>query len=128
MQREIITPPNVHKATGYSHAVRVGSTVYVAGQVALDIEGRLVGPGDFAAQAEQAYRNLQAVLAAAGSSLGHIVKLTTYLTRAQDIPRYREARARFLASDPPASTLVVIAALALPELLVEIEAIAIVAE
>ena len=127
MPRQIITPRGVHQPTGYSHAVRVGDTVYVAGQIALDPQGQLVGVGDFPAQAEQAFRNLQRVLEAAGSSLGHIVKLTTYLTRAEDVPRYREARARYLSVDPPASTLLVIAALARPEFLVEIEAIAVVA-
>ncbi len=127
MPREIITPPNVHQPTGYSHAVRVGDTVYVAGQIALDPQGQLVGVGDFAAQAEQAFHNLQRVLEAAGSSLGHIVKLTTYLTRSEDVPRYRDIRARYLSTSPPASTLLVISALARPEFLVEIEAIAVVA-
>jgi reactive intermediate/imine deaminase len=114
----------VHPARGYSHAVKVGNTVYVAGQIAFDKDGNVVGKGDIRAQAEQVFRNLQAVLAAAGASFKDVVKINTYLTRAQDIPAVREVRSKYLATEPPASTLVVISALALPDLLIEVEAVA----
>ena len=126
MPRQVIAPENVHQPRGYSHAVRVGDLVFVAGQVALDLEGNVVGPGDIVAQTEQAYRNLERVLEAAGSSLNDLVKLTVFLTREEDLQPYREMRGRLRPEPPPASTLVVITALARPEFLIEVEAVAVV--
>ena len=103
-------------------------TVYVAGQVSLDAEGKLVGAGDLAAQTTQVMRNIGAALAAAGATYADIVKITTYVVGYK--PEHRgvigKARAAFLSKDtPPASTLVGVAALAGPEWLIEIEAIAV---
>jgi enamine deaminase RidA (YjgF/YER057c/UK114 family) len=104
-------------------------TIYTAGQVSIDEHGALVGADDLAAQAAQAMRNVGLALAAAGASYADIVKITTYVVNYR--PEYRtiigKARAPFFAGGtPPASTLVGVAALALPEWLVEIEAIAVV--
>ena len=128
MAKQVIKPSGVHVPLGssYNHAWKAGDTVYTAGQIALDSDGNLVGKGDFAAQADQTFKNLQAVLAAAGASLGDIVKLNTYLTREEDLAQLREVRQRYMSGEPPASTLVFISALANPDLLVEVEAIAVV--
>lgn len=129
MPSQRINPPTVHAPVGrgYSHAVRVGNTVYIAGQVALDAQGNLVGKGDIRAQTEQVFRNMQAVLAACGGTLQDLVKINVYLVRAEDIPAFREVRSQYLAQEPPASTLAVITQLASPDFLVEVEGIAVVA-
>lgn len=104
-------------------------TVYTAGQVAIDEQGALVGAGDLAAQTTQVMHNVGLALAAAGATFADVVKITTYVVNYK--PEHRmivgEARAPFFANmTPPASTLVGVAALALPEWLVEIEAIAVI--
>lgn len=104
-------------------------TIYTAGQVSIDEEGALVGSGDLAKQTAQAMRNVGLALAAAGASYSDVVKITTYVVNYK--PEHRaiigKARAPFFASGtPPASTLVGVAALALSEWLIEIEAIAVV--
>ena len=104
-------------------------TIYTAGQVSIDERGALVGPGDLAAQTAQVMRNVGLALAAAGASYADVVKITTYVVNYEPEDRaiVGMARAPFFANGtPPASTLVGVAALALPEWLVEIEAIAIV--
>jgi enamine deaminase RidA (YjgF/YER057c/UK114 family) len=115
----------------YSHVVIASGTrtIYTAGQVPVDAHGALVGAGDLAAQTAQAMRNVGLALAAAGASYSDIVKITTYVVNYR--PEHRaviaDARAPFFANRAlPASTLVGVAALALPEWLVEIEAIAVV--
>lgn len=131
MPKQVIGPGDVHPPIGggYSHATRAGNTIYLAGQVALDRQGNLVGKGDIGAQAEQVYQNVVAVLKAAGVSFQDVVKVTTYLTRREDIPKVREVRARYFpASEPPASTLVVVSGLASPDFLIEVEAIAVAAQ
>ncbi len=104
-------------------------TIYTAGQVSIDERGALVGAGDLAAQTEQAMRNVGLALGAAGATYADVVKMTTYVVNYK--PEYRSvignARAPFFTSETrPASTLVGVAALALPEWLVEIEAVAVV--
>lgn len=115
----------------YSHVV-VGSgkrTIYTAGQVSVDERGALVGPGDLAAQTAQVMRNVGLALAAAGAGYSDIVKITTYVVnyKPEDRAVIGKVRATFFAGGtPPASTLVGVAALAMPEWLVEIEAVAVV--
>ncbi|MFN3974303.1 MAG: RidA family protein [Dehalococcoidia bacterium] len=130
MPKHIINPPTLHSpiGRGYSHAVKVGNTLYIAGQVALDTQGNLVGKGDIRAQTEQVFRNLQAVLEACGGSLRDLVKINIYLVRAEDIPAFREVRSKYLAHEPPASTLAVISRLASPDFLVEVEGVAVVGQ
>jgi reactive intermediate/imine deaminase len=109
----------------YANGVRAGDTIYVSGQVALDGQGRLVGPGDVVAQARQALENVKAVLAAGGATLDDVVKVTVYLADVDDRPRVNEVRKAYFGANRPASTLVEVSRLALPGLLVEIEAIAV---
>src|SRR6478735_1043453 len=107
-----------------SQGFRVGDLVIVSGQAALDEQGRIAGAGDFDAHAEQTFRNLARVLEAGGSSLERIVKVTIFLTHMANFPKIVELRRRWFSPPYPADTIVEVAALALPELEIEIEAIA----
>lgn len=123
-------PPALSTPTGYTHIVEVtgpSRTVYIAGQIALDKEGKVVGGNDMAAQAEQVFKNLQAALEAAGAKFSDVVKMNTYITDMSKAPAVREVRARYFGQSTPASTLVQVAALARPEFMLEIEVIAAVA-
>jgi 2-iminobutanoate/2-iminopropanoate deaminase len=123
-------PPTLSTPTGYTHVVEVtgpAKTVYIAGQIAFDKEGKVVGAGDMAAQAEQVFKNLQAALEAAGAKFSDVVKMNTYVTDMSKAPAVREVRARYFGQTAPASTLVQVPALARPELMLEIEVIAVVA-
>ena len=119
------------KPTGYSHVVAATGSkmVYVAGQIALDGEGKLVGAGDMAAQAKQVYENLGRALAAGGATFADVVKLNTYIV-GLDAERMASARAARGAHYPgpnyPASTLVGVTALAMDGLMIEVEVVAIV--
>ena len=122
-----INPSTIAPPRGYSHVVKDGSTVYVAGQVARDRDGKTVGVGDAKAQTEQVFKNLEAALVAAGGNLSHIVKTNTFMTHREDIPVYREIKAKYLLEDDsPVSTLVLCSGLADPNFRIEIEAIAII--
>jgi enamine deaminase RidA (YjgF/YER057c/UK114 family) len=128
--REYPRPDGLLPNPAYSHVVVASGRrmIYTAGQVPIDEHGNLVGAGDLAAQAAQAMRNVGLALAAAGASYADVVKITTYVVNYQ--PEHRgvigKVRASFFANGtPPASTLVGVAALALPEWLVEIEAVAV---
>jgi 2-iminobutanoate/2-iminopropanoate deaminase len=119
-------PPTVPPPLArYSHVARVGNTLFISGQLALDGDGKLVGIGDARAQARQIWVNLQGILRHYGVGPEAIAKLTTFVTH----PAYRgpisEARDEVYPGPPyPASTLVVVSALAEPNYLVEIEAVA----
>ena len=111
---------------GFSRAVRAGDTVYVSGTVAWGPDGALVGPGDVYAQAKQAIANIDAALREAGASLRDVVRTRIYLT---DISRWEEAaraHREAFAEVRPASSLLEVSRLAAPDMLVEIEAIAVV--
>lgn len=123
-----VNPPALVKPTGYTHVVIApdGRTVYIAGQVALDSTGAVVGEGDFSAQADQVYRNLERALQSVGGSMGDLVKTTTFITDIKNLPSLREVRSRRLSKmQAPANTLLAVSSLARPELLIEIEAVAI---
>lgn len=107
-----------------SQAYRVGDLVITSGQAAISEDGELVGVGDFSAQAEQTFRNLQAVLEAAGSSLAQVVKVTIYLTDMQYFEQIVALRGQWFSAPYPADTIVEVRSLALPELMIEIEAVA----
>jgi reactive intermediate/imine deaminase len=124
MRREDVAVRGMHKTTGYSHAAKAGGFVFVAGQIAQDVEGQLVGKGDIEAQAVQIFENLKAVLASAGATFDDVVKLTTYTTSLAFRPKIAEVRARYFKSYFPPNTFVVVASLAAPEYLLEIEAVA----
>jgi enamine deaminase RidA (YjgF/YER057c/UK114 family) len=121
-------PETMHTPTGYTHVVEVtaGRPLYISGQVALDRDGALVGPGDLAAQAGQVFDNLRAALAAAGASFDHVVKLNFYLVDIAQLAVVREVRDRYVnRARPPASTAVEISGLAREEFLIEVEAVAV---
>ena len=123
-----INPPSLTKPNGYTHVVVApdGHTVYIAGQVALDSTGQIVGGADFNAQADRVFANLRRALASVGGSLSDLVKTTTFVTDSKNIVPLREIRARLLdQAHPPANTLIVISSLARPELMIEIEGVAI---
>jgi len=124
MTVEFLNPTDVHAPGGYSHAVTVsGRLLIVAGQIGLDKDRNVVGGGDFEAQAAQAFDNLKAVLAAGGARMEDVVRLGVFLTDRKYLPQFREVRARYFPGALPTSTLV-IAGLIMPELFLEIEAIA----
>jgi reactive intermediate/imine deaminase len=122
-----INPPTLAATPGYTQVViaPAGRTVYVAGQVALDAAGAIVGQGDFRAQAQQVFENLRAALAAGGASFADVVKITIFVLDAANLPVLREVRDAYVNTErPPASTAVQVSRLARAEFLLEIEAIA----
>jgi len=127
---QYLNPPTLSVPTGYTHVVQAhsGRTIYVAGQVAFDKSGNLVGKNDFGAQATQVFENLKHALAAAGATFDNLVKVTTFVTDMSQITTLRAIRARYYGKNAPASTLVEIGKLAHEDLMIEIEAIAIVPE
>ncbi|MFF4391252.1 MULTISPECIES: RidA family protein [unclassified Streptomyces] len=125
----IAAPEGVAASPHYSHvAWGTGRFVAVSGQCALDERGEVVGEGDPAAQARQVFENLRRCLAAAGASFDDVVKLTYFVTDVAHLPAVREARDAVIRADRlPASSAVQVSALFRPELLVEIEAFAVIA-
>jgi len=128
--KKIVKPPegSIHPLPWpYSHGVLVGDTLYLAGQVALDEELRLIGPGDFREQARQTWRNIQTVVESAGGSLADVVRVTTYLVDLSHLETLHEVRREFLGEAGfPAATVVEAKALGLPGLLLEVEATAVI--
>ncbi|HKX75578.1 MAG TPA: RidA family protein [Acidimicrobiia bacterium] len=116
-----VAPPGGH----YTHGLvaRAARWLFVAGQVALDETGQLVGEGDAEAQADQVLANLDRVITAAGGTRQGVVKTTVYLVDLADRAAVGRARQRFFPSPPPTNTLLVVESLAQPQFLVEIEAI-----
>ena len=125
MAHEILKLKSVHPTMGYSHVAKAGNTLYIAGQVAQDVEGNLVGKGDFEAQARQAYTNLKNILEEAGGSLQCIVKMTTFLTHHNYVETYRSVRNEFFSEPFAPNTLLIIESLASPDYLIEVEAVAV---
>ena len=119
-----INPGTLAALDGFTHAVKVGLTIYVSGEVALDSTGQLVGPGDLRAQARQAFANLRGVLQAAGGDVANLMKITTYITKLEDFPAVAEARTATFKGELPASTLIVVKALFHPDFLIEVEGVA----
>src|SRR5437763_4112260 len=127
---EHLHPEGLRHNPAFSQVVAASGrrTIYTAGQISIDERGALVGAADLAAQTAQAMRNVGLALASAGASYADIVKITTFVVNYKSEHRViiGKARSPFFANGrPPASTLVAIAALALPEWLIEIEAIAV---
>lgn len=126
-----LNPAALPKSNGYSHVVEAtgGRTIYVSGQLPLDKDGRLVGSGDFAAQAEQVFANLKTALTAGGASFDDVVRLNMYVTDMTQLKALRAARDRHIdAQRQPASTLVEVKRFVLEGAMVEIDATAVVAD
>lgn len=131
MKIERINPKAISAPRGYSHIVMVtgGRTIYIAGQVSANADGDIVGKGDLKAQTHQVFENLKLALIAAGARPKDVVKKNIYVVglKPEDLPVIREIRNAFFAGfEPPASTLVGVTALAHPDYLIEIEAVAVI--
>ena len=128
MAREFINPPDLATPPSniYNHVVKVGTTVYISGQVSRDMNGRTSHVGDPEGQIREVWANLEIAVKAAGGSLKDIVKTTTYVVGAENLGKIRAARLSLLPPDGrPTSTTLLVAGLADPDLLVEVEAIAV---
>ncbi len=124
MALEHINPSNLAVPRGYTHVVKAGTTVYVAGQVGRRPDGTLAG-SDIGSQTDQVFQNLRAALASVGAGFENMTKITVFLTHREDIPGFRTARDKHVTGEPPARTLVLISGLAEPEFRVEVEATAV---
>lgn len=132
MSTQHINPPELNPANGFSHVVvaPAGKTIYVSGQVSVNEKAEVVGKGDMRAQVERVFQNLKTALAAAGATFDDVVKVTYFVVglKPEHVPHIREVRAKYLNHQkPPASSLVGVAALVVPDWLIEIEVIAVVA-
>ncbi|GAB3696285.1 hypothetical protein GCM10027592_19190 [Spirosoma flavus] len=124
-------PPSVATPRGYSHLAEVdlgtSKMVLIAGQVGLDVQGNVVGKGDPKAQFEQIFRNLQALVTAAGGKMENLVKLTIYFRDMTHVQLFREVRDRYVnLQHPPVSTAVEVSKLFRDDILAEVEATAII--
>jgi len=133
MQKQFLNPPALNPTNGFTHVVTAtgGKTIYVSGQVSVNQKAEVVGKGDLRAQVEHTFENLKVALAAAGATFNDVVKITYYVVdlKPEHVPHIREVRRKYLNMEhPPASTLVGVAALVVPDWLVEIELVAVVAE
>jgi enamine deaminase RidA (YjgF/YER057c/UK114 family) len=132
-QTQAIQPKGLAPGNGYSHVVVAspGKLAFIAGQVANNAQGQLVGRGDLKAQTEQVFENLKTALAAAGTSFEHVVKVTYFIKdhKPEYLPIVREVRNRYInQAAPPASTLVGVQSLFQRDYLIEVEAVAAVPE
>lgn len=123
MQR-IRTQPDPFEPFALSQAIAVGEWIFVSGQAALNGQGGIVGEGNFRLQAETAFNNLQAILQAADSGLQDVVKVTIFVTDMQYFSEVVELRRRYFSPPYPADSIVEVKALAMPQLMFEVEAIA----
>jgi len=128
----VFSPPQLPPTVGYSHLAEVtgGKIVYIAGQVAMDASGNIVGSGDYRVQLDQVFVNLRTALEAVGAGFRNVVKLNYYIVDSVDRSQffaYREVRDRYVdTANPPVATVVIVRGLFRPEFLVEVEAIAVV--
>jgi len=128
---QLFNPSTLSKPVGYSHVAKVGEgkMVFISGQVPLDVKGNLVGSGDFAAQAEQVFENLKFALEAAGGNFHSVVKFGFFVRDISNLAVVREIRDRYINSEaPPASTAVEVSSLYREDVLIEVDAVALVAE
>jgi reactive intermediate/imine deaminase len=123
-REEIRAPGQPEPISHYTDAVRAGNLLFVSGCVPVDADGNLVGGDDVVAQARRVFENVGAVLAAAGASFDDVVKVTVYLTDIDDRAKINPVRQEFFGRTRPASTLVEVGGLAIPDAKIEVEAVA----
>lgn len=124
-----VNPETMPTPRGYSHVAEVtgGRTIYIAGQVAFDRDGKIVGEGDLQAQAKQVFENIKAALASVGADFGHVVKLNVYVLDAGQMQTVRDVRDQYVnTANPPVSTALEIRNFVRDGLLIEIDAVAVV--
>ncbi len=122
-----VNPSTLATPPGYTHVVEIthGRTIFIAGQVALDQSGKIVGSQNFRAQTQQVFENLKMALVAVGTDFTHVIKLNIYVVDISQLPILRDIRNHYVNTiNPPASTLVEVRRLASEEFLIEIEAVA----
>ncbi|NSX04391.1 RidA family protein [Cupriavidus gilardii] len=122
---QVRTNPDPYAPFLLSQGIRVGNLVFISGQAAIGDDGNIVGRSDFDKQAEQAFRNLQRALEAAGSSLDRVAKVTIFLKSMDNFGKIVELRRKWFSAPYPADTIVEISSLYSPDALIEIEAIAV---
>ena len=124
MSLERINPSTLDQPSGYCHAIKDGETIYVSAQAGVDKNKKLSDTP--AGQIEQTFKNLQSALVSAGSDMRHILKMTVWMTHREDIPSYREIRARFIPEEfGTTATLVLIGGFPNPTTRIEIDLIAV---
>ncbi len=133
MNVEFLNPPQLCPTFGWSHVVTAtgGKTINISGQVSINERGEVVGRGDMKAQTEQAFHNIELALSAVGATFRDVVKTSLFVVglKPEHVPIIREVRSRYVSAEhPPASTLVGVSALVGPDWLIEIEAVAVIAE
>jgi reactive intermediate/imine deaminase len=126
--KQIHTHPDPYAPYLLSQAIQLGNLLFVSGQAGVGDDGNIVGPRDFEQQADRAFRNLERALEAAGSSLAHVAKVTIYLTSMDNFARVVELRRKWFRAPYPADTIVEVSALYSPDVMIEIEAIALAPE
>lgn len=122
---KISIEPDPYASFRLAQGYRVGELLFISGQAAIDGNGQLVGVGNFEAQAEQVFKNLDRVLRAGGSSLANVIKVTIFLRDMSNFGKIVELRGRYFTPPYPADTIVEVTSLYSPEALIEIEAIAV---
>jgi 2-iminobutanoate/2-iminopropanoate deaminase len=123
--QKITIDPDPYEPFRIAQGYRVGEFLFISGQAPIDENGQIVGVGDFDAQAEQVFANLERVLRAGGSSFTNVIKVTIFLRDMSNFPKIVELRGRYFTPPYPADTIVEVTSLYSPDALIEIEAIAI---
>jgi reactive intermediate/imine deaminase len=126
--RQIATDPDPYAPFRLSQGYRAGDLLFISGQAAIDDKGEIVAPGDFDAQAAQAFANLERALKAGGSSLANVIKVTIYLTDMSNFAKIVDLRGRYFSPPYPADTIVEVSSLYSKDAMIEIEAVAVVDE
>jgi 2-iminobutanoate/2-iminopropanoate deaminase len=124
--KKVIAPNNLHRPFGYAHAIQIDKTLYISGQIPLDMQMNVVGKGDIATQTDQVYANLKKVLESAGGNMTDIVMLKIYCTDIEGFDRHtRSLRKKYFGDYYPAVTAVEVKRLYRPDFMIEMEAVAV---
>ena len=124
--KKVIAPSNLHRPFGYAHAIQIDKTLYISGQIPLDMDMNVVGKNDMAAQTEQVYANLKKVLEDAGGTMRNIVMVNIYCTDIESFDKQtRGMRKKYFGDYYPAITAVEVKRLYRPDFMIEVEAVAV---